>query len=75
MRVLVVEDEAKLAAFIERGLIEESFAVDVARDGEEAFERMRRTAYDLVILDLMLPRMDASQSATRCEPTASTLLF
>lgn len=58
MRLLVVEDEPKLARFIQRGLTEESFAVDVARDGEEALERAARTAYDLVILDLMLPRMD-----------------
>jgi heavy metal response regulator len=58
MRLLVVEDEPKLARFIQRGLTEESFAVDVARDGEEALERATRTAYDLVILDLMLPRMD-----------------
>lgn len=58
MRLLVVEDEPKLARFIQRGLTEESFAVDVARDGEEALDRARRSAYDLVILDLMLPGMD-----------------
>lgn len=58
MRILLVEDEPKLASFVQKGLTEESFIVDVARDGEEALERARRTAYDLVILDLMLPRMD-----------------
>ncbi|MBI3491389.1 MAG: response regulator transcription factor [Acidobacteria bacterium] len=58
MRLLVVEDEPKLARFIQHGLTEESFTVDVARDGEEAVERATRTSYDLVILDLMLPRMD-----------------
>ena len=58
MRILVVEDEPKLARFIQRGLAEEAFAVDVARDGEEAVERATRTSYDLVILDIMLPRMD-----------------
>ena len=58
MRLLVVEDEAKLARFIEQGLTEESFLVDVARDGEAALERAARTAYDLVILDLMLPGID-----------------
>ena len=58
MRLLVVEDEPKLAQYIHRGLSEESFIVDVARDGEEALERAARTTYDLVILDLMLPRMD-----------------
>ena len=58
MRLLVVEDEPKLAQYIHRGLSEESFMVDIARDGEEALERAARTTYDLVILDLMLPRMD-----------------
>ena len=58
MRILVVEDEPKVAGFIQKGLAEESFVVEVARDGEEALERARRTTYDLVILDLMLPRMD-----------------
>jgi DNA-binding response OmpR family regulator len=58
MRLLVVEDEPKLASFIQRGLAEESFAVDIARDGEEAIDRAARTSYDLVILDLMLPGMD-----------------
>ena len=58
MRILVVEDEPKVASFIQRGLAEESFIVEVARDGEEALERARQTVYDLVILDLMLPRMD-----------------
>ena len=58
MRLLVVEDEPKLAQYIYRGLSEESFLVDIARDGEEALERAALTTYDLVILDLMLPRMD-----------------
>lgn len=58
MRLLVVEDEPKLARFIQRGLTEESFSVDVASNGEEALDRAERTVYDLVILDLMLPGMD-----------------
>ena len=58
MRLLLVEDEPKLANFIQQGLTEESYSVDVARDGEEALDRAARTSYDLVILDLMLPRMD-----------------
>lgn len=58
MRLLVVEDEPKLASFIQKGLGEESFAVDVARDGEDALDRTRLTTYDLIILDVMLPRMD-----------------
>jgi DNA-binding response OmpR family regulator len=58
MRILVVEDETKLARFIQKGLTEEMFAVDVAADGEAALDRVRATAYDLVILDVMLPGLD-----------------
>lgn len=58
MRLLVVEDEPKLAEFIQQGLTEESYSVDVARDGEDALERAARTSYDVIILDLMLPGMD-----------------
>lgn len=58
MRLLVVEDEPKLANCIQQGLTEESYSVDLAGDGEEALERTARTSYDVIILDLMLPRMD-----------------
>lgn len=58
MRVLVVEDETKLARFIQKGLTEETFAVDVVADGETALDRVRTTAYDLVILDIMIPGLD-----------------
>ena len=55
MRVLLVEDELKLAHVIEKGLTDESFAVEIVRDGEQALARAQQTAYDLIILDLMLP--------------------
>lgn len=71
MRLLLVEDEPKLATFIQKGLSEEGFAVDVARDGEEALDRAERTAYDLVILDLMLPRMDGFAVCRRLRATGS----
>jgi len=58
MRVLVVEDERRLAGIIKRGLIEEGYAVDVAYDGEEAQYRAEITPYDLIILDIMLPQKD-----------------
>ena len=58
MRILVVEDEMKLARFIQKGLMEESFAVDVVADGETALDRVRATAYDLIILDIMIPGID-----------------
>lgn len=58
MRVLVVEDEPKLAAFIRKGLLEDQFAVDVAGDGDTAVRLVEESRYDLVILDIMLPGMD-----------------
>jgi two-component system OmpR family response regulator len=53
--VLVVEDEAKMASLIERALIREGYAVDVARDGAEALWAVRETEYDAVVLDAMIP--------------------
>jgi DNA-binding response OmpR family regulator len=59
MRVLVVEDERKVASFIRQGLQEEGYAVEVAGDGESALELiLQGPPYDLVILDVMLPRRD-----------------
>lgn len=61
MRVLIVEDEKKVAGFIKKGLEEETFAVDVAHDGEEGFHMGEQNQYDLIILDLMLPVMDGME--------------
>ena len=58
MRVLLVEDEPKLAAFIHRGLVEDGFDVAVASDGELALTHARNSPPDIVILDVMLPGMD-----------------
>ncbi len=58
MRVLVVEDESDLARTLRKALGEEGFAVDLSADGEDALFRLREIAYDIVILDLMLPRLD-----------------
>lgn len=58
MRVLVVEDESKIAGFIKRGLKEEGYSVDVALDGEEGYFLASTQDYDLIVLDLMLPKMD-----------------
>jgi DNA-binding response OmpR family regulator len=58
MRILVIEDEKKLAGFIKRALVEDSHAVDVAADGDEGSFLTGSQAYDLVILDLLLPRKD-----------------
>jgi DNA-binding response OmpR family regulator len=58
MRVLVVEDEERLARVLEKGLAEHGYAVDVADDGEDALHLALVEPYDLVILDLMLPKLD-----------------
>jgi heavy metal response regulator len=58
MRILVVEDEKKIADFIRRGLKEEGYAVDAAYDGEEGLFLAKTNDYDLVLLDLMLPKLD-----------------
>lgn len=54
----MVEDERKIAEFIRRGLKEEGYSVDVAYDGEHGYHLARINEYDLMILDLMLPKMD-----------------
>lgn len=58
MRVLIVEDEKRMASFIQRGLKEEGFAVDVASDGEQGWEYASMNDYDVILLDWMLPKMD-----------------
>ncbi|MEI6126451.1 MAG: response regulator transcription factor [Pseudomonadota bacterium] len=58
MRILVIEDERKISAFIKRGLKEEGHAVDVGYDGEEGYHLIGENDYDLIILDLMLPKLD-----------------
>ena len=58
MRVLVVEDERRLASIIKRGLIEEGYAVDAVYDGEEAQYMAETTNYDVIVLDIMLPKKD-----------------
>ncbi len=57
MRVLIVEDEKKMASFLERGLKEEGYVVDVAYDGEQGWEYAVTNEYDVLILDWMLPKM------------------
>ena len=58
MRALIVEDELKMAALLRRGLVEEGYATDVARTGEDALRMARSTAYDAIVLDVMLPGLD-----------------
>jgi DNA-binding response OmpR family regulator len=58
MRILVVEDDKKVAAFLQKGLREEQYAVDVCRDGEDAAYEAQVHPYDVIILDIMLPGKD-----------------
>ena len=58
MRILVVEDERKMAAFISRAVTEESCAVDWAGDGEAGLDLAKTYEYDAIVLDLMLPKLD-----------------
>ncbi|MDO8497314.1 MAG: response regulator, partial [bacterium] len=57
MRILLVEDEIRLSHFIKKGLVEQGFAVDQAYDGEEGLYLAKEETYDLIILDMMLPKM------------------
>src|SRR5881296_2320039 len=61
MRILVVEDEKKTAAFLAKGLREAGFAVDVAPDGKTGSEQARAKKFDLLIVDIMLPHKDGWQ--------------
>ena len=73
--MLVVEDEARLAAALRRGLQAEGFAVDVAGDGQEGLELARHGGYDAMILDVMLPRLSGyrAESGQRWRAGAPTV--
>jgi two-component system OmpR family response regulator len=65
MRLLVVEDDVKMAALLRRGLSEEGSAVDVARTGEDGVWMAAATEYDAVVLDVMLPGIDGFEACRR----------
>ena len=65
MRVLVVEDEIKMAALLRRGLSEEGLAVDVAGSGEDGLVRAEATEYDAIVLDVMLPGLNGFETCRR----------
>lgn len=58
MRILVIEDEQKTAAYVRKGLTEQGYAVDVAHDGLDGLHMATTTNYDLILLDVMLPGID-----------------
>ncbi len=65
MRVLVVEDEVKMAALLRRGLSEQGFAVDLAGSGEDALPLAAAASYDAIVLDVMLPGIDGFEACRR----------
>lgn len=65
MRILVVEDEHKIAQALKKGLEMETYSVDLAFDGESGYDLATVEKYDLIILDLMLPRMSGTQITTK----------
>jgi two-component system, OmpR family, response regulator len=65
MRILVVEDELKMASLLRRGLVEEGHAVDVARTGDDALWMAPAAEYDAIVLDLMLPGIDGLEACRR----------
>jgi two-component system copper resistance phosphate regulon response regulator CusR len=77
MRILLIEDEAKIATFLRKGLAENGFVVDVAGHGDDDLHLARTVAHDLIILDVMLPNLDgwAILTALRCEGRQTPVLF
>ncbi len=65
MRILLVEDDKGIARFVKKGLTENSFSVDVATNGEDGLASVLRMKYDLIVLDIMLPKMDGREVLKR----------
>lgn len=63
MKILVVEDDARIASFVQRGLAAEGYQVATEKDGRDGLERLRNEEFDLVILDRMLPYVDGVEVA------------
>jgi two-component system, OmpR family, copper resistance phosphate regulon response regulator CusR len=73
MRILLVEDESSAAKMLAKGLREETYAVDVASDGDQALAQADLNDYDLIILDIMLPRKDGFAVCRELRATGSTV--
>lgn len=73
MRILLVEDDARIARFLAQGLREQTYAVDVTADGEDALYKASVNDYDAVILDVMLPGRDGFEVCRELRATGSTL--
>jgi len=73
MRILVVEDDKKIASFVVKGLKQSGFAVDQCGDGEDALSLTSTTAYDVAILDIMLPKLDGLSVVQRLRRAGNKL--
>ena len=72
MRILVVEDDVRVAAAVRRGLEAEGYAVDVAADGEEGRWLAQENTYDAMVLDVMLPAAGRRRAVRRAREAAAT---
>jgi two-component system, OmpR family, response regulator len=72
MRLLLVEDDPALQASLAAALRDENYAVDTASDGEEGLHKALSEAYDVIVLDIMLPRLDGWTVLARLRPTHAT---
>ena len=78
MRILIIEDDQKLANILQRGLEELTYAVDMAYDGEEGEEMAKIVSYDLIILDIILPKKDGIEvclELRRCKINSRILML
>ncbi len=73
MRILVVEDEPKLASVIKRGLEEQGYAVDIATDGEDGLHLAQLEPYDVIVLDIMLPKLSGYDVCARLRAEQRTV--
>jgi two-component system copper resistance phosphate regulon response regulator CusR len=77
MHILIAEDDLRSLEFLTKGLTENGFTVDTAKDGETAWQRLQEVTYDLIILDVMMPAMDGWEVLTklRAADLATPVLF
>jgi two-component system copper resistance phosphate regulon response regulator CusR len=73
MRVLLAEDDTRVASFIRRGLVQEGFSVDVVRDGRSAFHEALHEPYDAVVLDVVMPHLDGFEVLAHIRKHGSTV--
>jgi heavy metal response regulator len=77
VRILIIEDERKVAQFLKKGFQAESYAVDTAPDGEQGFQQALSTEYDAIVLDVMLPKMNGIEvlKALRANSVSTPVLI